>query len=451
MNKFVHLHVHSEYSLLDGLSKIPKLVTQAKIMGMDSLALTDHGVLYGAIKFYKECKKENLNPIIGCEMYIAKRSMHDKSAGRDNENFHLTVLAKDYEGYKNLMKLVTLAHLEGFYYRPRVDKETLAKFAKSLIALSGCSSSEISKALIENDLKQAKKITKTYLEIFGKDNFYLEVQRHLFDKFITAHDLNSEIYQDLNRMGTEEIKIIKNIKKLSSSLKVKLVATNDTHYVMPQDAQAQDAIVCIQTGKNIQDVKRLRMIDSPTYYLKSSEEMAELFDDMPQSIRTTVEIANKVHIEIPLGSVAFPKFSVPKEKSADDALREICYQRITQRIKNLTQEAKQRIEYELSVISKKGFSTYFLVVADFVNWAKSKGIISTTRGSASGSLVSFAIGITDVNPIYFKLPFERFLNLYRPTLPDIDVDFEDKRRDEVITYVREKYGRSDWHVRNNDG
>src|SRR3990167_11009489 len=227
MNKFVHLHVHSEYSLLDGLSKIPKLVTQAKIMGMDSLALTDHGVLYGAIKFYKECKKENLNPIIGCEMYIAKRSMHDKSAGRDNENFHLTVLAKDYEGYKNLMKLVTLAHLEGFYYRPRVDKETLAKFAKSLIALSGCSSSEISKALIENDLKQAKKITKTYLEIFGKDNFYLEVQRHLFDKFITAHDLNSEIYQDLNRMGTEEIKIIKNIKKLSSSLKVKLVATND--------------------------------------------------------------------------------------------------------------------------------------------------------------------------------------------------------------------------------
>ena len=442
MNKFVHLHVHSEYSLLDGLSKIPKLVTQAKIMGMDSLALTDHGVLYGAIKFYKECKKENLNPIIGCEMYIAKRSMHDKSAGRDNENFHLTVLAKDYEGYKNLMKLVTLAHLEGFYYRPRVDKETLAKFAKSLIALSGCSSSEISKALIENDLKQAKKITKTYLEIFGKDNFYLEVQRHLFDKFITAHDLNSEIYQDLNRMGTEEIKIIKNIKKLSSSLKVKLVATNDTHYVMPQDAQAQDAIVCIQTGKNIQDVKRLRMIDSPTYYLKSSEEMAELFDDMPQSIRTTVEIANKVHIEIPLGSVAFPKFSVPKEKSADDALREICYQRITQRIKNLTQEAKQRIEYELSVISKKGFSTYFLVVADFVNWAKSKGIISTTRGSASGSLVSFAIGITDVNPIYFKLPFERFLNLYRPTLPDIDVDFEDKRRDEVITYVREKYGQN---------
>lgn len=440
MSKFVHLHVHSEFSLLDGLSKIPKLVTQAKIMGMDSLAITDHGALYGAIKFYKECKKEGINPIIGCEMYIAKRSMHDKEAGRDNENFHLTVLACDYEGYKNLMQLITLAHLEGFYYRPRVDKETLSKFSKGLIALSGCSSSETAKALIEGKIGEAERIARSYVEIFGRENFYLEVQKHLFGQFATAHDTGSEIHADLVRMASDEKKIIEGIKKLSKTLNLKITATNDVHYVMPQDAQAQDAIVCIQTGKNISDIKRLRMIDSPTYYLKNSEEMQELFGDMPQLIENSAKIAEKVDIEITLGKVAFPHYEVSQGQTPDEYLKKLAYAGMNKRIDKVTDEIRKRLDYELSIISKKGYSTYFLVVADFVNWSRSKEIISTTRGSVSGSLISYAIGITGVNPLDFKLPFERFLNLYRPTLPDIDVDFEDNRRDEVIHYVRQKYG-----------
>ncbi|KKR78126.1 MAG: polymerase III, alpha subunit protein [Candidatus Curtissbacteria bacterium GW2011_GWA1_40_9] len=440
MSKFVHLHVHTEFSLLDGLSKIPKLVTQAKIMGMKHLALTDHGCLYGAIKFYKECKAEGINPIIGCEMYIAKRSLKDKEAGKDSEYYHLTVLAQNEEGYRNLMRLVTFAHVEGFYYRPRIDKETLSKYSKGLIALSGCNSSEISKALVNGNYSEAKKLAKIYTEIFTEDSFYLEVQKHEFAKFRTSHEVGSEIYNELSRMHDEETKILSGVKKLAKDTGLNVVATNDIHYVLAQDAQAQDAIVCIQTGKNIQDVKRLRMIDSPTFYLKSAQEMESLFGDMPDAIANTVKIAEKVQIEIPLGKVAFPRYEVSGGKSADDLLRDLCSERIKERVEKVTPEINKRLEYELSVISKKGYSTYFLVVADFVNWSRKQNIISTTRGSASGSLVSFALGITTVNPLFFKLPFERFLNLYRPSLPDIDVDFEDTRRDEVIAYVREKYG-----------
>ncbi|MDP2632640.1 MAG: DNA polymerase III subunit alpha [Candidatus Curtissbacteria bacterium] len=440
MAGFVHLHVHTEYSLLDGLSKIPKLVTHAKVMGQTHLAMTDHGAMYGALKFYKECKEQGINPIIGCEMYIAKRSHKDKEIEKDKEYSHLTVLAKDYEGYKNLLELVTQSFLEGFYYRPRVDKELLAKHAKGLMALSGCNSSEVSKAFIQNDMDSAKKIIKDYQQIFGKDDFYLEVQRHLFDKFMTAHSPGSEIYADLSRMANEEKKMITGAKKISSDLKIPIVATNDLHYVAAQDAQAQDAIVCIQTGKNISDVKRLRMIDSPTYYLKSANEMAELFEDLPEAVENSLKVAQKVNIEIPLGKSYFPHFEVPKETTADKYLKKLCYERIKTRVEEVTGEIKERLEYELSVISQKGYSTYFLVVADFVNWSRDQGIISTTRGSASGSLVSFALGITTVNPLYFKLPFERFLNLYRPSLPDIDVDFADNRRDDVIYYVRDKYG-----------
>src|SRR3989344_5536605 len=440
MTNFVHLHVHSEYSLLDGLSKIPKLVSQAKILGMKHIALTDHGALYGAIKFYRTCKAEGINPVIGCEMYIAKRSHTQKETSEDKENYHLTVLAQNFEGYKNLMKLITIANLEGFYYRPRVDKETLAKYSKGLMALSGCVSSEISQSLVKNDPTEAQKLIKTYREIFGKDNFYLEVQRHLFSEFLSAHETGSEIHRDLEKMAREEKQIIDGAKKLSQELGIKLVATNDIHYVLFGDAQAQDAIVCIQTGKNITDVKRLRMIDSPTYFLKSADEMMELFKDIPEAVSNSVEVAQKADIDITLNKVAFPKYKVPNDKSADDYLKELSYQGIKKRLGNMNENIKKRIDYELSVIDKKGYSTYFLVVADFVNWSRTKEIISTTRGSASGSLVSYAIGITNVNPLDFKLPFERFLNLYRPTLPDIDVDFEDNRRDEVIAYVRQKYG-----------
>ena len=440
MSNFVHLHVHTEYSLLDGLSKIPKLVTQAKIMGMKHLAITDHGSLYGAIKFYRECKQEAVNPIIGCEMYIAKRSLYDKEAGLDKENAHLTILATDYEGYRNLMKLVTISHLEGFYYRPRIDREVLAKFSEGLIALSGCATSEIARALAEGDFEKAKKSAKIYSQIFDKNNFFLEIQRHLYEEFRTAHQIGSEVYNDLDKMAKDEKKITEGLKKLSGQLKIPLVATNDVHYVMPQDAQAQDVIVCIQTGKVLTDTKRLRMMDSPTFYLKSTEEMSELFKDTPEAITTTQKIAERVSIEIPMGRVAFPHFETPVSTGADKYLKDLCFKRIAKRTNKVTKEIEERLNYELSIISKKGYSTYFLVVADFVNWAREKGIISTTRGSASGSLVSFALGITTVNPLLFQLPFERFLNLYRPTLPDIDVDFADNRRDEVIEYVRAKYG-----------
>ncbi len=440
MSNFAHLHVHTEFSLLDGLSKINKLVTQAKIMGMKHIAMTDHGSMYGAIKFYKECKAEGLNPIIGCEMYIAKRTLKDKEAGSDNEYFHLSVLAANNEGYKNLMKLVTISYLEGFYYRPRIDLDTLSKHAKGLIALSGCNSSQISKAFINEDPKEALRLAGVYSTIFGKSNFYLEIQRHEFGKFATSHEPGSEIYNDLTRMQNDELKIIKGAQKLSKETGLKLVATNDLHYVLQKDAQAQDAIVCIQTGKNISDIKRLRMIDSPTFYLKSTKEMEDLFPDIPEAITNTLEIAEKVNISIELNKVSFPSFEVPGGENADDYLKKLCFERIKLRVEKVTEQMKERLNYELSVISKKGYSTYFLVVSDFVNWSRDTGIISTTRGSASGSLVSFALGITTVNPLYFKLPFERFLNLYRPSLPDIDVDFEDKRRDEVIAYVRDKYG-----------
>ena len=442
MSKFAHLHVHSEYSLLDGLSKIPKLVSQAKILGMKHLAITDHGAMYGAIKFYKECKAEGINPVIGCEMYISKRKFTQKEAGLDKESYHLTVLAQDFEGYKNLMKLVTIAHLEGFYYRPRIDKDTLSKHSKGLMALSGCASSEISKALAEGDHNKAESALKIYSQVFGKGNFYLEVQRHLFESFAPAHQQGSDIYEELTKMARDEKKIIEGTKKLSQKFSTKIAATNDIHYVLPHDASAQDAIVCIQTGKNITDTKRLRMIDSPTYYLKSADEMEELFLDIPQAIENTIEIAQKANIEITLKKVSFPNFSVPKNESANEYLKKITFVGIKDRVSKLTVEIEERLNYELDIISQKGYSAYFLVVADFVNWARDKGIISTTRGSASGSLVSYAIGITSVDPLYFKLPFERFLNLYRPTLPDIDIDFEDTRRDEVIQYVREKYGQN---------
>jgi len=440
MPDFVHLHVHSEYSLLDGLSKIPKLVNLAKQLGMKHLAMTDHGGLYGAIKFYKECKAEGVNPIIGCELYIAKRFLQNKEAGVDNENSHLTVLATNYEGYKNLMKLVTISHLEGFYYRPRVDKQTLSKYSNGLIALSGCNSSEIAKAFVSGNLTRAKEMAKEYQKIFGKDNFYLEVQRHLFEQFMAAHQEGSEIFNELKRMSQEEHKVIEGAKNISRDLGIPLVATNDVHYVLPIDAQAQDVIVCVQTGKVISDVKRLRMIDSPTYYLKSSEEMSELFDDIPEAIENTLKIAKRVSIDIPLGKISFPTFPVPDSTTPDEYIRKLCLKGLKKRFAKITADLKERLEYELSVIFKKGYSTYFLVVADFINWSQEKGIISTTRGSASGSLVAFVLGITNVDPLFFKLPFERFLNLYRPTLPDIDVDFADNRRDEVITYVREKYG-----------
>ncbi len=445
MSRFVHLHTHTEYSLLDGLSKIPKLIKATKDLGMDALAITDHGVLYGAIEFYKACKEASVKPIIGCELYVASRSHKDKERKLDTETYHLIVLAKNYQGYLNLMKLVSISHLEGFYYKPRVDKELLKKYSEGLICLSGCPAGEFIKALDSGDpstssgLKKAEEVAKEYLEIFGEGNYYLELQNHFYKDLLQQPNLESAIRQDLENMSRIQDLTWEGSQKISKKFGIPLVATNDLHYIKMEDADAQDALICIQTGKFLTDLNRLRMVDTPNLYLKSPEEMAEAFKDLPEALENTVKIGKKCDLEIPLGNPKFPVFDVPDGKAPNEYLRQITLERAKERMQ-LTKERAERLEYELLIIEKKKYATYFLVVQDFINWAHSKGIITNTRGSAAGSLVLFALGVTNIDPIHYKIPFERFLNPFRPSLPDIDSDMADDRRDEVISYVAQKYG-----------
>ncbi len=439
MAKFTHLHVHTEYSLLDGLCKIPKLVGRAKELGFDSLAITDHGNLYGAIQFYKECKAAGIKPIIGCELYVAEKSIHQRQGRREGGNYHLAVLCRNLAGYRNLLKLVTIAHLEGYYYKPRGDKQILAQYSEGLIALSGCASSEIYESLAADDYSRAQAVAKEYQKIF-KDGFYLEIQNHLVDHFIPTHEPSSPIRTRLEKLKADFDKAKVGLLKLSDKLNIPLVATNDVHYINPDDAQAQDILVCIQTGKNLTDVNRIRLIDTPTMYLKSEDEMLLTFADLPEAVTNTQIVADQCNLEIPLGKIEFPSFKVPDDLTPQQYLERLATEGIERLIPNPSPEVRARLEYELDVIGQKNFATYFLVVADFVNWARSRGIITTTRGSAAGSLVTYALGITTVNPLDFKLPFERFLNPYRPSLPDLDIDLADNRRDEVISYVRRKYG-----------
>ncbi|HEY5600995.1 MAG TPA: DNA polymerase III subunit alpha [Patescibacteria group bacterium] len=439
-SKFTHLHVHSEYSLLDGLSKIPALVKRAKDLGMDSIALTDHGGMYGAIEFYKACREAEIKPIIGIETYITNDHKQKKNDDSNPTN-HLILIAKDFEGYLNLCRLSTIANLEGFYYRPRIDKKLLRTYSKGILALSGCNSGEVSSFLTKGNYSGAKKAAMDYIDILGKENFFLEVQSHEFDKFLASHEVQSPIYQELSRMAKEEKVILAGVKKLSKELGVLPVATNDIHYIYQEDALAQDALICISTGKNLVDTNRLRLIDSPTYFLKSAKEMEKLFEDWPEVIKNSNIVASKINLELPIGKFVFPNFEIPKNETYESVLEKNARVGLKKRIPKSSKEINERLEYELSVIIKKGYASYFLIVADFVNWARFKGIISTTRGSASGSLVSYSLGITTVNPLDFKLPFERFLNPYRPSLPDIDIDIADNRRDEVIEYVKKKYGR----------
>ncbi len=443
MSKFVHLHGHTEYSLLDGLSKIKKLVKTVKEQGMPAIAVTDHGSMYGAIELYKEATKEGIKPIIGCELYVAKRSHKDKEGKLDTEPYHLTVLSKNYQGYLNLMKLVTIGHLDGYYYRPRIDKELLKEYHEGLIALSGCPAGEFIRNLKDDNWSDSEEIAKTYLSIFGEGNYYFEVQNHEYLELLKNSSLDPKVRQELEQMGKLQDLTWKVIKDLSKKLGVKIVATNDFHYVKADDAIAQDAVVCVQTGKFIKDIDRLRMIDTPNLYLRSEEEMKELFADIPQSIETSLEIADKVNVELTLGKASFPIFDIPKEYTPIEYLRKICIERFGKKFSpqdptyNLR---KERLEYELSVIDQKGYATYFLIVADFMNWASTQGIITNTRGSAAGSFVLYCLGITLVDPIEFMLPFERFLNPLRPSLPDIDCDMADDRRGEIIEYVKKKYG-----------
>ncbi len=439
MAKFVHLHTHSEYSLLDGLSKIPKLVKATKELGMDALAITDHGAMYGAIEFYKNCLEQGIKPIIGCELYVARRSHKDKETKLDTEPFHLTVLAKNYQGYLNLMKLVSISHLDGFYYKPRVDKKLLKEYHEGLICLSGCPAGEFIRSIDEKNLEKAEEVVKLYLEIFGEENYYFEIQNHFYRQLLENPDLDQAIRQDLEHMAKIQELTWQAAQKLSKKLGIPIVATNDSHYIKEEDAEAQDALLCIQTAKFITDIQRLRMIDTPNLFIKSPYQMMEAFKEIPEAISNTVKIAAKCNIEIPLGNPRFPIFELPSDETPIEYLRELTYERAEKRME-LNEERRQRLEYELSVIEKKNYATYFLVVADFMNWANDQGIITNTRGSAAGSLVLYALGVTDIDPIFYMLPFERFLNPYRPSLPDIDADMADDRRDEVIRYVMEKYG-----------
>lgn len=438
MRSFAHLHTHTQYSLLDGLSKIPELVKQTKKLGMDAVAITDHGVLYGAIAFYKTCKDTGIKPIIGIETYVAKRSHKDKEAKLDSEPFHLTILAKNYQGYLNLMKLSSIAHLEGYYYRPRVDKKLLQEFHEGLIALSGCPSGEFIRGLEEGELKKGEEIAQEYLKIFGEGNYFLELQHHPYEENL-SHATDEFVKRDLEGLYKRQKMTWDAVKQLSKKLGIPIAATNDSHYTKKEDAEAQDALLCVQTGKLISDAQRLRMIDTPDYYVKSPEEMAEDFLELPEALETTVKIAQSCDLEIELGKPKFPIFEIPQDKKPAQYLKEMTMERAAKRME-MNQERLERLEYELSVIEKKNYITYFLVVQDFMNWANDQGIITNTRGSAAGSLVLYALGVTNIDPIYYMLPFERFLNPFRPSLPDIDADLADDRRDEVIRYVTGKYG-----------
>lgn len=436
---FVHLHVHSEYSLLDGLSKIDKMLDHIKENDMDAVALTDHGVMYGAIDFYKSAKKKGVKPIVGMEAYTTNIDHRKKPERGKYKNFHLLLLAKNETGYKNLMKLTTIGHLEGFYYKPRFDKDTLKKYSEGIICTSACAQGEVAQALIENDYKKARSIAKWFLDVF-KDDYYLEVQRHFYGEYAKKAD-NDQIRTELLEMDDNEKTINEGVTKLSRDLAIPLVATNDSHYIKKEDAEAQDALLCIATGKNVDDIKRLRFIDTTTFYLASPEEMYENFSDLLDAVKNTVQLADKCDLEIStLGKWYFPDFDLPKKKKPEKYLEEVTYKKVGERYDKTTKEIKERIEHELEIINNKGYATYFLIMMAMANWCEENGIVTNTRGSAAGSIVSYILGITTVDPLKYYLPFERFLNPYRPSPPDIDLDVPDTAREDVIEYMADTYG-----------
>ncbi|TSC94572.1 MAG: DNA polymerase III subunit alpha [Parcubacteria group bacterium Licking1014_1] len=423
--KFTHLHVHSHYSLLDGLPKIDELLDYVKELGMDSCSLTDHGVLYGAVEFYKKAKAKGIKPIIGCEIYTAFEGMLQKRPNIDNKRYHLILLVKNEQGYKNLVKLVTKAHLEGFYYKPRIDDELLSQYSEGLIGLSACLQGKIPKLLLANRETEAEELTKKYEGIFGKGNFYLEIQPH----------------QNIKEQLVANQKLIALSKKTGAPL----VATNDIHYLKSEDAEAQDILMLINTGADPNDTERLTM-QGDDFSMKKPEEMIEYFKDVPEALENTQKIAESCNFQFELGKTKLPIFEVPEQKSAEQFLEELCQQGLKKRFGDITdvghlQKIKERMNYELSVIKQTGFAGYFLIVQDFVNWAKQNRIVvGPGRGSVGGSLIAYLTNITNIDPLKYNLLFERFLNPERISFPDIDLDFTDRRRDEVIKYVAQKYG-----------
>ncbi|MBQ3107779.1 MAG: DNA polymerase III subunit alpha, partial [Firmicutes bacterium] len=416
---FTHLHVHTEYSLLDGAARIKDVVARAKELGMDALAITDHGVMFGVIEFYREAKKNGIKPIIGCEVYTAARGMLDKDPEKDRRQGHLVLLAKTTEGLHNIMKIVSAGFTDGYYYKPRIDKDLLRKHSEGVIALSGCLAGEIQHRLMNRDYNGAKKEALDLLEIFGEGNFYLELQ-----------DQGLE----------EEQQILPLMKQLHEETGIPLVATNDVHYVRREDAAAHDVLLCIQTGKTVDDEDRMRF-PNDEFYLKSEEEMHRLFLDIPEALENTQRIADACQADFEFGVLHLPEFTAPDGLDNKTYLRKLCGEGLQKRYQEVTPALRERLEYELSVIEKMGYVEYFLIVWDFINYAKSQGIVvGPGRGSAAGSLVAYTLRITDIDPIKYDLIFERFLNPERVSMPDIDVDFCYERRQEVIDYVIEKYG-----------
>jgi DNA polymerase III subunit alpha len=425
---FTHLHLHTEYSLLDGAIRVLDLNGQpgevfslANKYGMSSIAITDHGNMYGVIEFYLNARKSGIKPIIGCEVYVAPNSRLDKTPSQNETAYHLTLLCKDYQGYTNLMKLVSIGYLEGFYYKPRVDKEVLLKYKDGLIALSGCLKGEIPQYIIKKNMDETKRILNSYLEIFGTENFYLELQDHGIP---------------------EQKKANTGLISLSEEFKIKCIATNDSHYVTKNQAYMQEVLLCIGTAKTIDDVSRMKF-SSDEFYFKSYGEMLKLFPDIPDAVSNTLEIADRCNVELDFSKVYLPEYKVPKEYSLDSFLEKLCDEGLKIRYSEITDEIKNRLEHELKIIKDMGYSGYFLIVWDFIKFAKNNGVpVGPGRGSGAGSIVSYLLGITDVDPLKYGLIFERFLNPNRKTMPDLDIDFSDQGREQVIKYVIEKYGES---------
>ena len=401
---FTHLHVHTVYSLLDGFAKIPDLVGRAKELGFDSLAITDHGVMYGVIEFYKECKAQGIKPILGCEVYVAPESRFDREVGSNDERYyHLILLAENETGYKNLTKIVSQGFTEGFYYKPRVDKEVLREHHEGIICLSACLQGEVAFYLRRRLYDEAKKVALEYRDIFGEGNYFLEMQDHgLSDDTIVNTDL----------------------LRMSQETGIELVCTNDSHYVRAEDWEAHDILLCMQTGTTINDENRMRY-EGGQYYLKSEQEMADLFPYARQALENTHKIAERCNVEIIFGEQKLPKYDVPSEyPDAFSYLTYLCEEGLKERYPDTPQELKDRLDYELGVIRDMGFVDYFLIVWDYVNYAKSHGIaVGPGRGSAAGSIVSYCLKITNIDPIRYSLIFERFLNPERVSMPDIDIDF----------------------------
>ena len=419
---FVHLHVHTEYSLLDGSNKIKEYVSRVKELGMNSAAITDHGVMYGVIDFYREAKKQGINPILGCEVYVAPNSRFDREVtGGDDRYYHLVLLAENNEGYANLMKIVSKGFVEGYYYRPRVDKELLRQYHGGIIALSACLAGEVQRYIVKGLYEEAKKTALEYRDIFGENNYFLELQDHgLPDQALVNQQL----------------------LKMSQETGIELVATNDVHYTYAEDAKAHDILLCIQTGKKLADENRMRY-EGGQYYVKSPEEMERLFPYALQALENTQKIADRCSVEIEFGVTKLPKYDVPDGMTSWEYLQKLCWEGLEKRYgPEPSQELKDRLSYELDTIRNMGYVDYFLIVWDFIKYAKDHGIaVGPGRGSAAGSIVSYCLEITTIDPIRYQLLFERFLNPERVSMPDIDVDFCYERRQEVIDYVVRKYGK----------